>query len=113
MKILISDSESLQTAIEQLEENQLIQKQQLLTNYKLKMEGYKPNHVIKTVVTNISSGSALKKTILVAGSGIATVFLFRKLLFKKAVKAPFGILSFLGNTPIASLVTNLIKRKAR
>ena len=89
----------MQAAIKNLEEEQLIQKKQLIDNYNKKILSYKPVNILKSTVSNISK-KPLKKTAMIAGAGVGAAFLLRKFISRKALAVPFGLLGIIGQAAL-------------
>ena len=99
MSTTFKNTTSLQAAIKNLEEEQLIQKKQLIDSYNKKLQSYKPVNILKSTVSNISK-KPLKKTAMIAGAGVGAAFLFRKFIFRKALSVPFGLLGIIGQAAL-------------
>ncbi len=80
----IKNDSDINEAIEALEQTKILQKENLTHSFELKVQSLKPANLIKSVVSQVTTKPSLKKSVLIAAAGLATVLVVKKISSSKS-----------------------------
>lgn len=109
MRSEIKNADSLKERIATLEKSKMAEKEQLAHSFHQKGESLKPGNLLKSSLYRFQSTPTLKTGLLLAGAGIGTVILIKKLLTKPKVIMALGLMAA---RIIAPKLTSRLKNKS-
>jgi len=106
----IKNQSDMNDAIAALGQEKALQKQNLAENIGQKMQSFDPANIVKSVVGKVTTKPTLKKSLLFAAAGLASVMVLKKLSGRRS--GGKGLL-FMALSGVGTMVANkLLAKKA-